>query len=364
MNRCKLCLYPDTKPDLPFVGGVCSACRNYQNRPSAEEVKGRHKILNQLLNDFHGECIVPSSGGKDSTYIATLLTEIGANVTAVTATTCHLTPMGRANIDNLARHVRTIEVTPNRTVRAKLNRLSLELVGDISWPEHVSIHRLPFQVAMDTGIKLIFYGECPNNQYGGPEGTENTSRMTQRWASEFGGFLGMRAEDFIGMEGITERQMKDYQAPSDADINLFDVQAHFLGWYENWDSERNGRIARQFGMQQSLPCTANWWSSENLDNAQTGLHDHMMFRKYGYGRAVAQLSVDIRKGDITREDAMEVAQERDGRFPLIYAGVHVDEMLARIGLDQKRLGPIMDAHTNWKLFDGKPYLMLKEWADG
>jgi hypothetical protein len=30
-------------------------------------------------------------------------------------------------------------------VRAKLNRLGLELVGDISWPEHVSIFTTPFE---------------------------------------------------------------------------------------------------------------------------------------------------------------------------------------------------------------------------
>ena len=34
----------------------------------------------------------------------------------VTATTCHPTEIGRANISNLARYATTIEVTANRTV--------------------------------------------------------------------------------------------------------------------------------------------------------------------------------------------------------------------------------------------------------
>ena len=75
---------------------------------------------------------------------------LGAEVTVVTARTCHLTEIGRQNIDNLARYARTIEVTPNMTVRAKLNRLGLELVGDISWPEHAAIFSTPFSVAAST----------------------------------------------------------------------------------------------------------------------------------------------------------------------------------------------------------------------
>jgi hypothetical protein len=82
-----------------------------------------------LGNDY--DCIVPSSGGKDSHYQALMLIELGARPLVVTATTCQLTPIGRQNIDNLALHCTTVELTPNRSVRAKLNRLGLQLVGDI-----------------------------------------------------------------------------------------------------------------------------------------------------------------------------------------------------------------------------------------
>jgi hypothetical protein len=142
--------------------------------------------------------LVPSSGGKDSTYQVLTLLELGADVTVVTARTCHLTAIGRANIDNLARYARTIEVVPNMTVRAKLNRLGLELVGDISWPEHAAIFSTPFRVAVETGHTLLMYGENPQDQYGGPLGTEEARTMTRRWVTEFGGFLGLRPSDFVG----------------------------------------------------------------------------------------------------------------------------------------------------------------------
>ena len=140
MNRCKLCLIPDTRPDTHFEDGICSACRTYQKRLEIDWVKHRQELLD-LLERHKGkrefDCIVPSSGGKDSTWQVLTLLGLGAKPLVVTATTCQLTPIGRRNIDNLARHATTIEVSPNKTVRAKLNRLGLELVGDISWCEHV-----------------------------------------------------------------------------------------------------------------------------------------------------------------------------------------------------------------------------------
>lgn len=86
------------------------------------------------------DCIIPVSGGKDSTYQVVTMLELGMNPLCVTATTCDLTEIGRKNIENIKKMgVDYIEVTTNRVVRAKLNRIGLIEVGDISWPEHVSI---------------------------------------------------------------------------------------------------------------------------------------------------------------------------------------------------------------------------------
>ena len=325
MTRCKLCLIPDTRPDTAFVDGVCSACISYASRPDIDW-EARKVDLLALLDRHDGHCIVPSSGGKDSTSQVVKLLELGADVTVVTATTCHLTAIGRHNIDNLSRHARTIEVSPNKTVRAKLNRLGLELVGDVSWPEHVSIFTTPFRVAADMGIDLMFYGENPQNQYGGPLGTEEARQLTARWRSEFGGFLGLRPGDLVGMQGITERDMQDYVLP----VTTRPMEAHFLGQYLPWDAHENARVAKSCGMEFSLPSEANWWEFENLDNAQTGLHDYFMYLKYGYGRGCAQISVDVRAGRISREYALEWVEQHDGRFPKVYAGVSIGEVLDRI----------------------------------
>jgi N-acetyl sugar amidotransferase len=368
LTRCNTCVMPTTRPDTAFIDGKCSACVHYEKRIEVDWAQREAELIKILefgrkFSSGGYDCIVPSSGGKDSTYQVLKLIEYGARPLVVTATTCHLTPLGRKNIDNLARFATTIEWTVNKDVRRKLNRLGLEIVGDISHPEHMAIFSVPFRAARDFGIPLIFYGENPQREYGSPLGAEQALMMTKRWVSEFGGLLGMRPKDFIGMDDILAEDMADYMMPDDSEIA--DIEAYFLGQFIPWDSRGNAKLAIDHGFTTGAPSPANWWSFENLDNAQTGIHDHGMFRKYGFGRLCQQISVDVRRGLVSRDRALDIVCESDGLFPYRYAGVTVDEMLAALDQDMDWLISNLDAHTDWSLFEGRQgdRPTLKEFAD-
>lgn len=333
--------------------GTCPACQvrsAEKNRPSAGAVAWEER-LDQLrsilqsapLNDDGYNCIVPSSGGKDSTYQVLTLIELGARPLVVTATTCHLTPIGRRNIDNLARYATTVEVSPNKRVRALLNRIGLETVGDISWPEHVSIFTTPFRIAAQTKIPLIFYGENPQREYSGPPGSEQAMELTRRWRSEFGGFLGLRPDDCVGMHGITDHDMDDYRLPEENHTE--NIRAFFLGQFIPWDSHRNARIAKDAGMEQAKPHAGAWWVHENLDNAQTGIHDYQAYLKYGYTRSDVQLSVDVRTGRLTRPDAVAISKTLPRTLPEVYAGVPLGDVLDRLELSRKDFNSHLERFT-------------------
>lgn len=345
MPRCSKCVMPSTRPDHVFVDGLCPACVNYKTKHDIDW-ESRNRDLERLLDKHNGEVLVPSSGQKDSTYQCLTLKAMGAHVTAVTARTCHLTDVGRKNIDNLAKYVRTIEFTPNMDVRARLNRLSLELVGDISLPEHMAIFTTPFRMAVDLSIPLMMYGENSQMEYGGPTGTEAASQLTRRWRSELGGFCGMRPSDFIGLEGITE--MDDYEIPSKEVLENSQVKAYFLGHFIPWDSHRNASVSADHGMIQKTPCPANWYNHENLDNAQTGIHDYFMYLKYNYGRGCTQISVDVRNGLITRDDALEWVNENDGTYPDRYMEIPIKDILDRIGVTLKEFHGIEESFKCWR----------------
>jgi hypothetical protein len=328
--RCTRCLLPDSKPDLHFnEDGVCSACQSFDAQNEVDWGE-RSIMLNELLARHDNKCIVASSGGKDSSAIVHILKERGADVMCATAQTCHISPIGHRNIDTLARFAETVVSIPNMTVRRKLNRRGLELVGDISWPEHVAIFTVPIKVALATGRTLVFYGENPQNAYGGPPGSDQALEMTRRWVSEFGGFLGLRPSDMIG-DGVTARDMEYYAMPDETLIKETGTEAHFFGQYVRWDSHRNFAIAREHGFEFKMPSNRNFWPWENLDNVQTGIHDWVMQMKYGYSRACSQLSVDIRMG-FDRTVAMQIMYHRETKPLRRYLGVELGEILAPIGL--------------------------------
>lgn len=352
LTRCTRCPMPTTRPDTEFVDGLCTACLAHDARAQINWESRREDLIRLLEsvkpNSDGYHCVVPSSGGKDSHWQVLKLLELGVRPLVVTASTCMLTPIGARNIRNLARYATTMEITPNLRVRALLNRLGLELVGDISWPEHVSIFSTPWRIAHRMEIPLLFYGENPQNAYGGPIGTLEDIEMTESWITQFGGHLRMRATDLVGEHGLSWDDMADYMLPGRLD--MAGISARFLGYYFPWSSHDNASVAITAGMQVRRPTPHSWWCHENLDNAQTGLHDWFKFIKFGFGRVCDQVSADVRHGRITREEAYNEIRLNDGRFPYGYMGVSYTDVLDRIGISLDDFEKIVHQHLNRDLF--------------
>lgn len=168
---CKHCVMPDTKPYLHLDNeGVYDAFRSYVMRKEVDW-KARHEELVQLLEKYrrpdgsNWDCIVPVSGGKDSTHQVVRLLQLGSNPLCVTSTTCDLSALGRKNIENL-KHLGLgyVKLSPNPLIRAKLNRIGLTQVGDISWPKHVSTFTIPVRVAVQFNVPLIVWDESSQNE--------------------------------------------------------------------------------------------------------------------------------------------------------------------------------------------------------
>src|SRR5688572_12806602 len=203
---CVSCVMPSTKPDLVLDdAGVCNACRAYERRMATDWDARRNELL-ALLERYrrHGsnwDCIVPVSGGKDSTFQVIRMLQLGMNPLCVTATTCDLSELGRRNIQNIKNlGVDYVEFTPNPVVRHKLNRIGLLQVGDISWPEHVGIFTIPVRAAVQFNVPLLIWGENSQNEYGGPAAASENNVLDRRWLEEFGGMLGLRVSDVVGLE--------------------------------------------------------------------------------------------------------------------------------------------------------------------
>lgn len=358
IRYCKRCVMPDTKPDLQFDAlGVCGACRNYENR-KAVDWEARRKQLEKLFDKYrskdgnHWDCVVPVSGGKDSTYQALKALEFGMKPLCVTATTCDFSDLGKKNIENLKRlGFDHIQFSPNPIVRRKLNRIGLMQVGDISWAEHIGIFTIPVSVATIYKIPLILWGENSQNEYGGPAAASEKPYLDRRWLEEFGGLLGFRLTDLIGLDGLEKRDLLPYFYPTDEELKAVGVTGLFLGHYLPWDGLSNALTAKAAGFEAfPTPVEGSMLDYENLDNHQTGIHDYFKFLKFGFGRATDHACMHIRRDRISRAEGIQVVMKNDGKFPWTYLGKPLEKILEPLKITVDEFEVICDRFTNKKIF--------------
>ncbi len=358
MRYCTRCVMPDTKPDLLLDDeGVCNACRAYERRTRIDWDL-RRRDLQQILERFrrkdgsNWDCIIPVSGGKDSTFQVVRMLQMGMRPLCVTATTCDLSDVGRRNIQNIKNlGVDYVEFSPNPVVRRKLNRIGLLQVGDISWPEHVGIFTIPVRAAVQYNVQLLVWGENPQNEYGGPAAAEENNGLDRRWLEEFGGLLGLRVSDLIGHEGLQTGDLIPYFYPSDEELKRVGVTCLFLGFYVPWDGYSNALLAQAHGFE-TLPTVVEGSvvNYENVDNHQTGIHDYFKFLKFGFGRATDIACLHARRGRITRQDALELVKRHDGKFPWTYLGKPLAKILEPLDISVEQFIQICDRFTNKKIF--------------
>jgi len=172
---------------------------------------------------------------------------------------------------------------------------------------------------------------------------------------EFGGLLGLRVNDLPEVYGIDQKHLLPYQYPSDEDLQRVGVTGLFLGYYLPWDGLSNALIAQARGFATlDRAVEGSMVNYENLDNHQTGIHDYFKFLKFGFSRTTDIACLHVRRGRISRQDAVEVIRERDGKFPWTYLGKPLQEILEPLEMGVDEFVKVCDRFTNKKIFKRDP----------
>ena len=264
--------------------------------------------------------------------------------------TTSVTEIGQKNLDNLSKMgMDVIHFKKNHEVYKKMVIEGFKRVGDEMWPNHLGIFTIPVMFAVKFNIPLIIWGENSQQEYGGPnlESVRNTI-LNRSWLEEFGGLLGNRVQDMIGVNGITEKELTPYFYPSDDDIERVGVTGIFLGSYFFWDARKQLEIVKKvgFSVKEDGPLEGTYTNYENLDEKLVSLHDYLKFVKYGFGRATDHVNIDIRNGRLTREEGKKLVKEFDGKYP--HFGVK--SFIEYSGLNKVEIDNVIDSFTNPILF--------------
>lgn len=166
---------------------------------------------------------------------------------------------------------------------------------------------------------------------------------------EFGGLLGNRIQDMIGVRELTVKELTPYFYPSDSDIERVGVKGLFLGHYFFWDARKQLELILKetdFGIKEDGPVEGTYTNYENLDERMHGLHDYLKFVKYGFGRATDHACIDIRNNRLTREEGLKLVKQYDGKYP--HYGIN--SFVEYSGMSIEEIDKIIDSFTNPVLF--------------
>jgi N-acetyl sugar amidotransferase len=365
MNYCMRCCMPESNEGMEFDEmGICRACQSAEQKIHIDWTD-REKKLRQLLgehrqlnNDY--DCIVPISGGKDSTFQLHVVTEVyKLRALAVTFSHNWYSETGKRNLENSLEkfNVDHIMFTPNRALVNKLARQSLFKIGDACWHCHAGVGAFPLQIAVKFRIPLLIWGESIAEMSGRATHFDPVHKFDRDYFTKVSAKV---FPDQMVCELISKKELSPFKLPSYEEIEEVGVIGIHLGDYLFWDDERQMEFVRDnYGWEED-EVQGTYKQYKSVECIMPGVHDYTKFLKRGFGRGTDHASADVRAGLITREEGFELAKNYDTERPEA-----LDYYLKISGLSEEEFHDIMRYHRNSleieSLSDAKFHKVVEEY---
>lgn len=322
MKYCKRCILPDTRPGLDFRSdGLCSACANFDER-NFIDWKNREVLFDEVVtyakqNSNGYDCLIPVSGGKDSTWQTIVCLEHGLNPLCVTWKTPGRTEIGQRNLDNLiSLGVDHIDYQISPKVEKKFMLKALNKFGSTAIPMHMALFNIPLKIALSFGIPLVVWGENSAFEYGDASEERMGFKLDSNWLKRYGVTHGTTTKDWIS-DNLTLKELTPYFGPTPEELEKCGTLAVFLGYYFAWDVETTKGIAQANGFEGSIcgcPKTGIY-DFADIDDDFISIHHFLKWYKFGITRAFDNLSLEIRNGRISRSEAIEKIKDLGEQLP-------------------------------------------------
>lgn len=371
---CKKCVISNQRPRIIFdSSGVCSGCKN-QEKKKHINWKAREKELLDLLDQHRSkngsfDVLVPSSGGKDSAYVAHQLKyQYNMNPLTVTWAPLKYTDLGKKNLESkIYSGFTNLLYTPNPKMNGKLARLCLEELGDAFHVFVLGQYCFPFHMALKFKIKLVFYGENGEAEYAGvPESEDIPFKPFEMLKDHhFKGSdieelveYGIKNKKYLKKEDFNKGDLDFYKLPNLKDLKEAGIKGkHFFSYYKNWVPQENFYYAvENTGYSPAKERQEGTYSRyASLDDKMDGFHYYLRYIKFGLGRCTEDASHEIRDGHISREEGINLVKKFDGEFPQKY----FDEFVEFLDLSKEEFYEIVNSwrpehlwrktHNGWEL---------------
>lgn len=350
MKRCMNCCLPETQDSIRFdENGICSVCNQIKVKKEKIDWEERKKWLEELCERFRGknayDCIVPFSGGKDSTYtLWYLVEEMKMKPLVVSFDHGFYRPQHLENRERTLKklHCDFISFKASWKIVRELMIESLKRKGDFCWHCHCGVYAGSMRVAVEKEIPLVFWGQ-PDAEYGSyGYSYEKIQEVNEEQFNRFVN-LGITAEDMVGMlpDWVELRDLEMFRYPDYEEIKKVGAVSVHLGSFIPWDPRTMAHVLREklgwkWEQVEGIPDEYGW---EKVECMFTGVRDYCKFIKRGFGRTTHLASIDIREGRKTREEALGLIRKYDGKRP-----ASLDLFLDLLGMTEQEFESILMQH--------------------
>jgi N-acetyl sugar amidotransferase len=320
MKYCVRCCMPESNEGIQFDEmGICQACQSAEQKIHIDwvarerELRRTLEYYKSLSNDY--DCIVPISGGKDSTFQLHVITQV-YNMRALAVTFSHnwYSETGKYNLQNALEkfNVDHIMFTPNRALVNQLARQSLFKIGDACWHCHAGVGAFPLQVAVKFKIPLLVWGESIAEMSGRATHYNPVTKFDRDYFTKVS--AKVYPEQMV-CENIELRELAGFKLPSYEEIEQIGVVGIHLGDHIFWDDERQMEFVRDVYGWREDHVEGTYKRYKSVECRMAGVHDYTKFLKRGFGRGTDHASADVRAGLLTRQEAFELAKKHDSKRP-------------------------------------------------
>ncbi len=373
MKTCTKCLVPETVDTITFdENGVCSVCRQIDYRDEKIDWTERRHQLDELITQYKDkglyDCIVPFSGGKDSTFqLWFIVKELGLKPLVVRFNHWGYRPLVLENNNRTLKKlgVDFFEFTSNWHVVREIMLESLKRRGDFCWHCHTGIYAGVMQMAVRFQIPLIIWGESLaeyHSWYTYEEMEEVDEKRFNRVMNQ-----GITSDDMYEfLEGrVSKRDLWMFTYPPRKELMKLNCRSICLGNYIKWDTKKHVEIIkRELGWKgQSVEGVPPLYDYEKIECCFQGIRDYCKFVKRGYGRTNHLASIDIRNNRLTREEGLALTKQYDGKRP-----ASLDYFLEILQISEEEFYDILGKQKvyPWEfdrsaIVDGTPLPDMEQW---
>lgn len=352
MKYCKKCILPTSRPGITLNDeGICGGCLGFHEKKEVINWEHRGKELDAILNKYRGwgeyDCLIPVSGGKDSTWQTYTMLQKGFRPLAVTIKCQFRTALGERNLDNLIKlGVDHVDFTLNPRIDSRFMLKTFEKDANPSLIEHLAMWSVIIKTAMRYGIKLIVWAENSALEYGGALEDRNKFQMDYDWIRKYGVTNGTFVEDWVDEE-LTIELLKTYQLPDEQELKDAGINNLFLGMYMDWEPEDIAKKSQSVGFEWSENPVLGLHPFVGVDCDFRVVHHFMKWYKFGVTKLWDNLAIEIRTGRMSRNEAIKYLKNNAEPIPR----KEIKSFCQYLKIGEDRFFEIAEMHRNldiWK----------------